>query len=510
MNVFCYRKTKKLRAAVCLALAAVLLLSACRRGPVNEDTTAPVEITTEAPLPAGSITVPYTELDSLNPFFTETLINASLISLIYDSLFYLDGGFMPVAGVAKEASAVEQTLKVSLLDSLVFSDTAPLTAADVVYSFLKAKESPLYAESLKNVSDCEADGSYSVSFTLDSPDVNAVNLLTFPIVKLGTAEEETDLPVGTGCYRYERDELRLYLTYNLRHAGGIPEIGTVRLREVNTSSTLMHLLNTGSIDCFFTDLSDGSAKRSYSGVNEIYLNNLVFLGVNHDSAMLDLADTRHAVSLAVSRQALAENAFVSHARPAVFPVNSSWDALLEIPDPVNAGYEADVAAADAILSSMQMGIEGKPLYYTLIAQDGNAFLRAAAAQLADQLAQVNIRLEVLYLSERAFRAALMNGEYDFYISEIKLTKNMDLSPFFSPGGAAAWGIDLTSLDIGETYRHYKAGQTELPAFLAAFDETMPFIPLLYRNGQFCYSRSIKSGVAATEDRLYMNIAEWKI
>ena len=75
MNVFCYRKTKKLRAAVCLALAAVLLLSACRRGPVNEDTTAPVEITTEAPLPAGSITVPYTALDSLTPFFTETPIN---------------------------------------------------------------------------------------------------------------------------------------------------------------------------------------------------------------------------------------------------------------------------------------------------------------------------------------------------------------------------------------------------------------------------------------------------
>ena len=508
MNAFFYRN--KPRAGLCLLLALILPLCACRRAPVEEETTLPAEITTEAPLPAGSITVPYTELDSLNPFFTETLINFSLISLVYDSLFYLDGGFTPTALLAREFTPVEQTLKVSLPDSLVFSDTAPLTAADVVYSFLKAKASPLYAEQLKNISDCEADGSYTVTFTLAKPDVNAVNLLTFPIVKTGTAETAADIPVGTGCYQYTRDELRLYLTYNLRHIGGIPEIGTVRLREVNTSSTLMHLLNTGSIDCFFTDLSDGSAKRSYSGVNEIYLNNLVFLGVNHASPMLDMADTRKAVSLAISRLALAENAFVSHARPAVFPVNSSWDAVVNMADPVNAKYEADVAAADAILSAMQMGMEGEPLYYTLIVEESNAFLRSAAAQLAEQLSQVNIQLTVLELSARAFAAALAAGEYDFYLSEIKLTKNMDLSPFFTPGGAAAWGVDLLSFDIGETYRQYQAGQTELETFLAAFDETLPFIPLVYRNGQFCYSRSVKSGVAATEDRLYMNVAEWKI
>ncbi len=508
MNAFFYRN--KIRAGVCLLLAALLLFCACRRGPVTEETTAAPEATTEAPLPEGSITVPYTELDSLNPFFTETLINFSLISLAYDGLFYLDGGFMPVACLAKEYAAVEQTVKVTLADSLVFSDASPLTSADVVYSFLKAKESPLYAESLQNITDCEADGSYSVSFALESPDVNAVNLLTFPVVKTGTAETAEDIPVGCGCYRYERDELRLYLTYNLRHAGGIPAIGTVRLRDVNTSSTLMHLLNTGAVDCFFTDLADGSAKRSYSGVNEIYLNNLVFLGVNAESPMLGMADLRKAVSLAISRVALAENAFVSHARAAVFPVNSSWDALADVPDPVNAKYEADVNAADAVLSALQAGSEGETLHYTLLVENTNAFLRAAAQQLAEQLAQVNMEITVNELSARGFQAALQAGEYDFYLAEIKLTKNMDLWPFFTPGGAAARGIDFTALTVVDTYRQYRAGQTELGAFLAAFDDSLPFIPLVYRNGQFCYSRSIKSGVTATEDRLYMNVAEWVI
>ena len=115
MNAFFYHN--KLRGCVCLLLAALLLLCACRRGPVAEETTAAPEATTEAPLPEGSITVPYTELDSLNPFFTETLINFSLISLAYDGLFYLDGGFMPTPCIAKEYAAVEQTVKVTLASS---------------------------------------------------------------------------------------------------------------------------------------------------------------------------------------------------------------------------------------------------------------------------------------------------------------------------------------------------------------------------------------------------------
>ena len=493
-----------------LLLAALLLCAACRRPVIPEESTEPTEESTLPTLPEGSITVPYTELDPLNPFFTETLINFSLISLVYDSLYYLDGGFTPIPLIAEECAQSEQTLRVIIDDALVFSDMSPLGAADVVYSFTMAKESPLYAESLAGFESCEADGAYSLTFTLSAPDVNALNLLTFPIVKLGTADEPEQIPVGSGCYKYMRDELRMYLEYNLRHAGGIPEIGTIRLREVNESATLMHQLNTGSIDCFFTDMADGIAKRSYSGTNEIYLNNLVFLGVNHNSALLGTADVRKAVSLAVSRLALVENAYVSHARTAVFPFNSSWDALSELPQPQNAAYEADLAAADAILAQMQQGSEGSTLYYTLLVEDDNAFLRQSVQLIKEQLALINFDITVETMNHTAFEAALLAGNFDFYLSEIKLTKNMDLSPFFTVGGAAAWGIDLAGLEADDIYAQYRAGETELTRFLEAFDDALPFLPLLYRNGQFCYSRTVKGGVEATEDRLFLNIAQWRV
>ena len=508
MNALLYRNNR--RGLLCLLLAAILLLAACGRGPDAVESTAAPEETTAAPLPAGIITAPYTELDSLNPFYTKTLLNASLISLVYESLFYLDVGFMPQPMIASGSSLSEATLRVTLENALVFSDASPLTAADVVYSFTLAKEAPLYRTALKGISACEAEGVYTVAFTLEQPDVNVLNVLTFPIVKEGTADDAEARPVGSGCYLYRQDETRSYLEYNLRHAGGIPEIGKVRLRGVNESSTLMHQLNTGSIDCFYTDMSDGIAKRSYSGATEIYLNNLVFLGVNHYSPLLGYADLRKAISLALSRQALAENAFVSHARAAVYPVNSSWDALAGLPEPQNAAFESNPNAADAILAKMNLGSDGEPLYYNLIVEDGNAFMQQAAALVRDQLALVNLNLTVNTLSHKEFAEALESGAYDFYLSEIKLTKNMDLTPFFSAGGAAAYGTDRETTEVDEIYAHYRSGETDLSRFLESFDAAMPFIPLVFRNGQFCYSRSVKSGVVATEERPFLNVAEWKV
>ena len=123
---------------------------------------------------------------------------------------------------------------------------------------------------------------------------------------------------------------------------------------------------------------------------------------------------------------------------------------------------------------------------------------------------MNIEVDVSYLASGDFKEALDDGAYDIYLSEIKLTKNMDLTEFFSGSGAASHGIDLDDTDIDESYYSYKAGTKELADFIKDFDNSLPFIPLLYRNGQFCYSRSVKSGVEATEDRLFMNIADWKI
>ena len=503
------RSNKSLLRAVCLLLAALFVFASCGNDAAVDELTQPEEETTAYEPPAGAISVPYTKLDSLNPFMMESLVNASLVSLVYDSLFMLDGGFMPVPLIAADYTMTGAELHVQLDDSLVFSDASSLTAADVAYSFEKAKESPLWKESLSSVVSCAPAGSFAVDFTLRSADVNAVNLLTFPVVRDGTAEDDTVMPIGSGRYYYTVEDGRALLRCNLRYGGGVPRIGSVRLREVTESATLMHILNIGGIDCFYTDLSDGVAKRSYAGSNEVYLNELVFLGMNHANMNLANAEFRKALSLSVSRSAVAANAFVSHARAASTPFNTSWEMLSGFAE-AGSG-DADLSAADALLAGLGSGAGRSETHLLmLVNEEADAFVKSAANLIVEELSYVNVTVDLQTLSAGAFRLALMQGEFDLYIGDIKLTKNMDLSPFFSAYGAARWGIDLDAMSLDETYFDYKSGAKELSTFLDAFAEVMPFIPLVYRNGQFCYSRVIRSAIQSTEDRLFYNVEEWVV
>ncbi len=505
-------RSHKITVLTAVLLAVALLLSACgQRTPADEtEPSTETEETVTAPVKEGSLTLPYTSLDSVNPFFVDSLLNSTLTPLVFRALYYLDGGFTPVAQLAAGETCSPTGVRVTLADNVVFSDGAPMTSADVVYSFEKAKKAPLYAEALRGVERCEADGNYAVLFSLKEVDVNALNLLTFPVVRQGTAETEEAFPVGCGFFVYSRDDLRVSLQPNPQYEGAVPQISSIRLYDITDTSSLMHLLDTGGIDCFYTDLSEGTAKRSFSGASEIYLNNLVFLGVNAESYRLSSADVRRAISLAVSRAAICENAFLSHARAAFYPMNTSWEALSRLTRSAAELTDADPVAADALLATVGAGFDGDALSYRLICVDRGTFMPAAAKLIAEQLATVNIRVSVELLSGEDFEKALKDGEYDLYLSEIKLTKNMDLTPFFSARGAASWGLDLGTLTSDNRYADYRAQRLELEEFLNVFSEETPFIPLLFRNGQFCFSRSVKGGVEAAEDDLFINIADWSV
>lgn len=498
---------KRIGAALLAAALLPALFAGCKKQPEPE-TTVP-EAVTEPAIPEGSVTVPYTTLDSLNPFFCTSVLNSSLLPLVFRSLYQLNAGFSPEQDLAIAETITPELVQVTLPDTVTFSDGVAVTAADVQYSFELAKDAPLYKEALRNIERCETAGNYDVTFYLEEPDVNALNVLTFPIAKQGTAGDEEALPVGAGCFAFKKSGAGAQLVFNRKYTGVYPAIGSVKLVNIKETLSLMHLLDVGDIDCFYTDLSDGAAKRSYAGAGEVYLNNLVFLGVNYKSYRLNTADLRRAVSLALSRSRICENAFMNHARAAFYPVNTSWEALSGAISADLVG-DANVSAADSLLSGFNAGIRGDTLRYRLICEDGSPYMSDAAALIAEQLAAVNIEIEVSVLSRDAFRLALGGGGFDFYLGEIKLTKNMDLSPFFSSGGAASYGLATENLRSDAVYSLYRAGQSELKEFLEVFSAEMPFIPLLFRNGQFCYSRRVTGGVEATEENLFCSFSDWRV
>lgn len=493
--------------ALFMSLCILLSLMSCgiRETPNNG---GQEEQTTEIPLPGGSLSVPYTSADSLNPFFMKTVLNSSLVSLIYRSLYRINTAFSPEKDLAYSENLTGLTLKVYLTQSLVFPDGASLGVADVVYSFEKAKESYLYSNGLSNIVSCKEGEGNSIIFTLSEADVNALNALTFPIVKKGTAESEDFLPIGNGYYQYNQDGIRLSLKANLKYAGSLPSIGTIRLTDVKGNSNPENLVSTEELDFYFSDLSDSNITGVNSSVTNVYLNSLVYLGVNHSNVNLVLASFRQAVSYAINRPGIVENAYRGFARSTVSPFNISWEKFSSSSSASDISLGGDDVKASELLSARGFGADGVSMELTLLCNEGSSFMRNTASLIAEALLSHNINVTIKLLSSEGLKNAVAAGEFDLYLAEIKLPATMDLSQFFSPYGEAAYGINFENCASDEAYFRYKSGEGTIDDFISVFMTEMPFIPLLYRNGRLCYTRNVTSEVSAVEGCIFGDIHKW--
>lgn len=480
----------------------------CCNPDTAEETTAPYEEEPELQIPGGSLSVPYVASDSLNPYFCESVANNALTSLVYRYLYRLDTSFTPVKDIAKTESLSGLSLKVYIVPDLVFSDGSNLSAEDICYSFLCAKNSRLYSENLKGIDSCTAQGDDCVAFELRYEDTNILNCLIFPIVKSGTAATEDLLPTGNGFYQYSQDGIRLSLKANLRYWGTLPEIGTVRLTDIEGNTAPENLVATTELDFFYTDLSDSNVSTVNCAGTGVYLNNLVYLGINHSNVNLVLASFRQAISYAIDRQSIAENAFRGYARGAAVPFNTSWSGYTSCLSSSALSFSAQTEKTQTLLSERGFGTDGQAFSLRLLCGENSAFIRSTANEIAASLKPFNIEVTVSFLDSASLERAVKAGEYDMYIAEIKLPENMELDAFFSPTGAASYGMLFDNLNCDEAYFRYKKGEISLDDFIASFNTEMPFIPLVYRNGRFLYTRDVTSALSASEDFFYSDINNW--
>lgn len=493
---------------VALIMALVLILSLCSCGiSGGEETTLAEEYETEQEIPGGSLSVPYVSKDSLNPFTCKTVINSSLSSLVYRYLYRLDTSFSPVRDLSKTESISGLTLKVYIVPELVFSDGSEFTAEDVVYSFNCAKNSENYSALLKGISSCSAESKEAAVFTLAYEDVNVLNALIFPIVKNGSANESF-VPIGNGFYQFSQDGIRLSLKANLRYAGELPQIGTVRLTDVNGNTAPENLVDKGELDFYYSDLSDSDVTGVNCAGTGIYLNNLIYMGINHNNVNMVLSSFRQAVSFAIDRKSIAENSFRGYARGAAVPFNTSWSGYTSSLAAASLNLGADGEKTQLLLSERGFGTDGTMFTLRLLCGEGSSFIRSTANEIAAALKPYNIEVIVSFLDSDSLKKAVQAGEYDLYIAEIKISDTMDLDAFFSVGGAASYGMRHDILTCDEAYYRYRKGEITLDDFIAAFTAEMPFIPLVYRNGRFLYTREITSPLSAAEDFFYSDIYKW--
>ncbi len=516
---------------ISILLAAALLLTAAGCGSATQESApSPAPDKTEQKESGSTLRLLYCANDTLNPYKTVSKLNAELSSLMFDPLVKLDDSFNAVLFLAKDIKTEENRCTVTLKEA-VFSDGTPLTAEDVVFSYGLAKESDRYSPLLYEVKKVEITEEGAILFTLTRNDPYFYRLLSFPILKNGSDqlknEDNVELaPIGTG--RFVFNAAGPSMEPNPKYFAEKGSVTKITLINAPDNESMEHYVEVGATDIYYADSGDENIIRMSGMKTRVNLNNLVYIGINHDYGPLKNDEVRHIISSAISRKDLVSDAFYSNAVSA----NGFFHPVLE----ETKGYQtlSDTANLKICVENLEnIGYnrlneegfyenrDGKVLEFTLLV-NRDSFSKVTAANLIKkQLGEAGIKININALPVGQFKAALENGHFQLYLAEIKFQQNMDISPLVLAGGTAAYGIpdapkksenkgsdeekteadtengqtENTDLFDGETayisvVEGFLSGQNSITDLASSLLSSMPAIPLIYRSSVVFYSDEI--------------------
>ncbi len=475
---------------------------------ITEETTQTVETV------VSDVILGYYESKALNPYTTTSPTNRKLMTLVYDSLFIISESYTAEPLIAEDYFLDDNVLTVNLRTDAFFSDGAPITPSDVVYSFNAAKNSSNYKNLLNNFTAASA-GTETVIFTLMKKNINCCNCLIFPIIKYGTLEQ--DIPVGSGRYTFvsKQDDFFLHANENSTRNEEM-SLEEIRLTPITSEKKELYLLQTGDLSFFFDDLSDGEYLKISANTAGVSLNNMLYLGINSNKPTLQNKDLLSAISYSLDRDEIIQSCYSSMGQASTQPFNPQWQSVKDLG---LSPAKKNVTLADeffkksdyifAYEDNLYRSKNFEFLELTMIVNNENETRLEAARLIQSQLKAVGVDVELTELTFDEYTEALYRGEFDLYLGEVKLSPDMDLTCFFAEGGSTGYGIQSEST-CAEAYYDFISGEIDITTFLQVFDLEKPFIPLLYRNAVAYYSRELTYEDTISEYEPFGNIYSWGV
>ena len=535
-------KSRILGVAAALLCAAMLLPAAgCSNGEPSyaereqliEELYGAVELESSDKTGGGNATtsnfmLAYFKEDTMNPYLCTSTLNATVGDLIYDQLITVNSEFEAEMVIAQKVEYTgSRAITVTLRDGIVFSDGTLLTGADVVYSFNAAcqkaadgKPGSRYARALSVFQSC----SYSenkVYFRLNEPDPRAYMLLDFPIIK-AESDKDYKTPIGSGRYVYISDVLTgTYLIRNEKwYNTNVSDVRRISLTSMPTVESIVNSVEIGTISYYYTDLRYDAyyyPSRINADYTTVDINNLVYMGVNTTEPTLLHTSVRKAMSLALNREDIITASFAGRAYAATGPLTTSWpvaaaaqsgSTLSSTGSAIAALEEDGFINEDDTRRYHRYNEGGEYLEYELIVNEENAHHVSVAEQIAMQLEGVGIGITIVPVRFNILAERIAAGDYDLYLAEYSLLNNMDFSPLFTPNKGYYYGP--TPQQTIDAWNSYRNGVVEIGTVIQNFEAEMPFIPVCYRLGIACYSRSLDAKMNISESDPFWGMSDWNV
>lgn len=499
---------KRPLAILAFALGLALLAGCQRGGPAP--TPAPAEpspTATPAPAPVKQVfTLPVDPVGGWDPYGGSQSGNLSLLPLLCEGLFELDGSFQPQPVLAKSAECSEDglTWTVTLRDGVTFSNGQVFNAAMAAQAVKAARgEKSVYRARLAGVKNVVAQEGETLVFTLSAPNARFPALLDFPVALV----DEDGAVWGTGPYVLGENALVARADWWQGKALPLQEIP---LEDITNDDDLITAFRSGALSVVAADPT-GAATLGFSSTAQNWeypTTNMLYLGFQCARGPCRQGAFRKAVNQALDRSDLTGRVLQGHATPAT------------LPSPVAAseagGLDYDPAAAALALDELGYALdqEGRrskgrtALSLTLVVNSDNPFKESLARAVAQELEGLGIQVEVRSLGWTEYQRALEKGEFDLYLAECRLTGDLDPSPFFTKGSGLCYG-GFSSKDLSAALAEArKTG--EWAAFYTQWGEDAPLAVIGFKHAQMLTQWGQVTGASPTQGNLFYHFETWSI
>jgi peptide/nickel transport system substrate-binding protein len=429
---------------------------------------------------------------NLDPRYATDAASERVNRLIYRPLVDFDAHARPVPALAswQQRDALHYRFTLGSQER-TFHDGTTLQAADVVATYrslLTLHDAPHAAE-FANIVDIEAVDQDTVDFTLAKADAQFPARMIIGILPERLIRQEHDFahaPVGSGPLRFTSWHHTLTLERIADHQA-------IVLEEVRDPTVRALKLLRGEADLLQGDLPPELVGylQKQTGVKVLTSpgTNFSYLGFNLQDPQLQNPAVRHAVAMAIDRDALIQHALVAGSRSAtaILPPEH-WAGNPEL---VPVAY--DPVRARKMLEDAGVKL---PLKLTLKTSTDAQRVRLATVMQA-QLAKAGIALEIRSLDWGTFFDDVKHGKFQLYgltwvgIKTPEIYRLAFHSEAVPPAGANRGHLHDPALDALIDRQDWKSAT-------ARIDALMPYVPLWYE-GQFAVLRQDIQGYAPAPD-----------
>ncbi len=355
-------------------------------------------------------------------------------TLIFNSLIKKNEKFEYVGEIGEYKIGDDNlTITYTIRDGIKFHNGKPLTSEDVKYSFdtmfaSKGSKRDSFFEEIADETDPAKKAKKKVShFTaIETPDPKTVifkvtrpalinqtlsNLVTIPIIPVGTGETQKTNPVGSGPFKFVNfDSVNniVRLEANADYWEGAPKIPRLVVKTIPDASALQNELLSGGVDIAPnpTNLSPDSLKILSESpmlkVERANGSNIQYIGFNTQATPFNDVRIRQAVAYAIDREKIIKDLFAGQARLAhsILPPES-WAYS------PGTTYAYDPAKAKKLLQ--EAGYKGEIVTFKFVA--GNSAVKQYSETILASLREVgfNVNLETLEL--QTLVEALKKGQF---------------------------------------------------------------------------------------------------